>query len=135
MAGLFDKAKQAAQQALDEAKKGIDSGQAKLDEVQVKRDSERLLSQLGAAFFAEQRHGGSRDAVNDALDALDAHVQQHGMIGFPAAAVTPGEPAPPPDTTPSPPPPDATRPATPPAAADGSGPSGDSPYDVPPSTP
>ena len=56
---FLDKAKQAAQQALDEAKKGIDSGQAKLDEVQAKRESERLLAALGAAFFAEQRHGGS----------------------------------------------------------------------------
>lgn len=89
MAGFLDKAKQAAQSALDEAKKGIDSGQSKLDEVQAKRESDRLLAALGAAFYAEHRQGGSREAVNAALTAVDSHVQANGLVGFPAAAVTP----------------------------------------------
>ena len=109
MAGFLDKAKQAAQQALDEAKKGIDTGQAKLDEVQAKRESERLLTALGATFYAEQRQGGARDAVNAAMTAVDTHVQAHGLLGFPAAAVVPGESS------------------TPPA------PGGGSDYDLPPS--
>ncbi len=65
---LLDKAKQAAQQALDEAKKGIDTGQAKLDEFQAKRESERLLTALGSAYFAQQRHGGSAEAVDRSAD-------------------------------------------------------------------
>ena len=81
---LLDKAKQAAQQALDEAKKGIDTGQAKLDEFQAKRESERLLTALGSAHFAQQRHGGSAEAVDQALTAVDSHIETHGMVGFPA---------------------------------------------------
>jgi len=124
----LDKAKQAAQQALDEAKKGIDTGQAKLDEVQAKRETDRLLAQLGAALYAEKRHGGSAQAVAGALAEIDAHVATNGLVGFPGGAVTPGEaatgsppppPAPAPTPTPAPPP----TPSPPPS---GGG------YDVPP---
>ena len=126
MAGFLDKAKQAAQQALDEAKKGIDTGQAKLDEVQAKRESERLLTALGAAFYAEQRHGGSRDDVNAAMVALDTHVQTNGLVGFPSAAVVPAATEPPP-AAPSPAPPPSPSPAPEQAP-----PEGGSAYDVPP---
>ena len=114
MAGFLDKAKQAAQQALDEAKKGIDSGQAKLDEHQAKRETERLLAEVGAAVYAQQRQGGSPDAVTAALAAVDAHVATNGLVGFPPSAVVPGSPppAPPADSTPPPPPP-TTQPGPP----------------------
>ena len=118
MAGFLDKAKQAAQSALDEAKKGIDSGQSKLDEVQAKRESERLLVALGSAFYAEHRQGGSRESVNAALVAVDTHVQANGLIGFPAAAVTPAAP----DLTGTPPPqPFTPDQPTPPSPESGSG--------------
>lgn len=139
MAGFLDKAKQAAQQALDEAKKGIDSGQAKLDEVQAKRESERLLAALGATFYAEQRHGGSRDAVNAAMTDVDAHVQVNGLIGFPADAFLPGESPPPTAMQPPPnqPPPSAPSPGPAPTSPTTSSPppvaEGGSAYDLPPS--
>lgn len=89
---FLDKAKQAAQQALDEAKKGIDTGQAKLDEYQAKRESERLLTNLGSAYFQQQRHGGAAEDVEQALTAVDAHIEEHGMVGFPHPPDTPGTP-------------------------------------------
>ena len=110
MAGFLDKAKQAAQQALDEAKKGIDSGQAKLDEHQAKRETDRLLAEVGAAVYAQHRQGGSAESVTAALAAVDAHVAQNGLVGFPPSAVGPGSnpgdsspPPPPPTTQPGPP--------------------------------
>jgi hypothetical protein len=85
---FMDKAKQSAQQALDEAKKGIDAGQAKLDEYQAKRESERLLATLGSAYFQQQRHGGSAEAVQQAILNVDAHIEEHGMVGFPQSPGT-----------------------------------------------
>jgi hypothetical protein len=94
MASIFDKAKEVAQQALDEAKKGVEQGQAKLDEATAKREATRLLAALGAAFYAEQRSGGPRSNVDAALLAVDRHVNVNGTGGFPQ---WPADPTPPPD--------------------------------------
>ncbi len=108
---FMDKARAAAQQALDEAKKGIDSGQAKLDEAAAKREADKLLATLGAAFYTEQRRGGDREAVNAALNAVDAHVAEHGWSGFPGDGGSAAAPAAPPDSpVPPPPPPPPTSP-------------------------
>ena len=104
MSAFFDKAKQVAQQAIDEAKKGVEQGQAKLDEASAKREATKLLAALGAAFYAEQRTGGDRTDVDAALLAVDNHVSVNGTDGFP------GE--------------EATAPASPPASAQ---PSSDAP--------
>jgi hypothetical protein len=130
MAGFLDKAKAVAQQALDEAKKGVEQGQAKLDEASAKREASRLLATLGAAFYAEQRSGGPRSDVDTALQAVDQFVSVNGTAGFPDAepsAAAPPAPAPAatPPTTITPPP------ASPPAPPAGSAPGG-SAYDVPP---
>lgn len=125
MAGFLDKAKQVAQQALDEAKKGVETGQSKLDEAQAKRDAGKVLSALGAAFYAEQRSGGSRADVDAALQAVDAFVAENGTDAFPGQeAATPPPPPPAPAPSPAPQPPSA--PAEPPSAGGGSA------YDVPP---
>ena len=83
MAGFLDKAKQVAQQAIDEAKKGVEQGQQKLDEASAKREASKLLAALGAAFYAEQRSGGNRADVDAALNAVDQHVTVNGTDGFP----------------------------------------------------
>ena len=91
----------------------------------------KLLAALGAAFYAEQRSGGSRADVDTALKAVDQFVTENGTDGFPGAeeersrspAADAGT-----DASPSPPPPPAAPsapPADPPAA-------GGSAYDVPP---
>jgi len=79
--GFMDKAREAAQQATAKAQQGLAQGQAKLDEVQTSRAADGLLRDVGAAFYAEQRSGGSHEAVVTALGALDAHVAAHGPLG------------------------------------------------------
>jgi hypothetical protein len=79
--GFMDKAREAAQQATAKAQQGLAQGQAKIDEVQTTRAADGLLRDLGAATYAEQRSGGSHEAVVAALGAVDAHVAAHGPLG------------------------------------------------------
>jgi len=72
--GLMDKVKQQAEQALTKAQQGVAQGQAKLDEVQAKRQGDQLLRDLGAAYYAAERSGGPRDDVAKALAAVDEHM-------------------------------------------------------------
>jgi hypothetical protein len=74
---LIDKVKQQAEQAVGLAQHGLSQGQAKLGEVQAKRQAQALLRNLGAAYYAQQREGGSEAAVTAALAALDEHVAAH----------------------------------------------------------
>lgn len=69
--GLLDKVKAQAGQVAAQ-------GQAKLGEVQAKRQADALLRELGHAYFKQQREGGSAEAVSDALAKVDAHVAEHG---------------------------------------------------------
>ena len=78
--GLMDKVKQQAEQALAKAQQGVSQGQAKIDQVQAKRQTDALLRDLGAAYYAQVRRNGPADAVTAALTALDEHVQAHGDI-------------------------------------------------------
>jgi hypothetical protein len=108
--GLMDKVKQQAEQALAKAQQGVSQGQAKLDQVQAKRQADALFRDLGAAYYAKERSGGPQDAVDGAMKMLDEHVASHGPVDTgPATATTaqggagtPGGPAsapPPPPTT------------------------------------
>ncbi len=103
--GFLDKAKEAAAQATVKAQQGLTQGQAKIDEVQTKRAADSLVRELGAAYYAEQRRGGSAEAVAAALAAVDAHVARSGSLD-PASGpwAGGGTPAPPtqPGTTPPP---------------------------------
>jgi hypothetical protein len=69
---LMDKMKEQAAQALNKAQQGVSQGKAKIDEAQAKHQWDGLLRSLGAAVYAEQREGGSSEAVTAALSALDA---------------------------------------------------------------
>lgn len=71
MSGFLDRAKEQAQ-------KGLAQGRQKVDEVQQHRQGNELLKKLGAAYFAERRGSGSPEATQDALNALEAHVNAHG---------------------------------------------------------
>ncbi|MGW1374370.1 hypothetical protein ACWD6P_08830 [Streptomyces sp. NPDC002446] len=71
MSGFLDRAKEQAQ-------KGLAQGRQKVDEVQQHRHGNELLRKLGAAYFAERRGSGSAEATQDALNALEAHVNTHG---------------------------------------------------------
>lgn len=82
--GLMDKVKQQAEQALTKAQQGVAQGQAKLDEVQAKRHEDQLLRDLGAAYYAAERTGGSREDVEKALAAVDEHMVSKPAAGAPA---------------------------------------------------
>lgn len=111
--GFLDKARDAAQQAATKAQQGMAQGQAKLGEVQAKRAADGLLRDLGAAFYAEQRQGGSSEAVVSALRAIDTHVAQNGPIDTSSSPdgggiSSTGTPPPPTSATGTPPPSPAT---------------------------
>src|SRR5665213_442815 len=77
---LVDKAKVAAEKAAAAGKQGMQQGQAKIDAIQTKRKAEALLRELGAAYYAELRHGGSHDAVESVVRGLDNHEKEHGAV-------------------------------------------------------
>lgn len=117
--GFLDKARVAAQQAVTKAQPLMAQGQAKIGDVQAKRERDGLLRDLGNAFYAEQRQGGSSEAVVSALRAIDTHVAQNGPIDPSTSSTdrtttgsTFGTPPPPTSATGTPPPSPAT-PTTP----------------------
>jgi hypothetical protein len=67
----MDKVKAQAEVAVSKGKQGVAQGQAKVNEMQAKKHADALLHELGAAYYAEQREGGSHDAVTKALAAVD----------------------------------------------------------------
>ncbi|MDX6287012.1 MAG: hypothetical protein QOG53_2497 [Frankiales bacterium] len=69
--GLMDKVKAQAEGAVAKGKQGVAQGQAKVGEIQTNKKIDGLLHDLGAAYYAEQRSGGSKDAVVSALAAVD----------------------------------------------------------------
>lgn len=72
--GIMDKAKEAAEKARASAQQAAHQGQAKVEAYQFDRTTNELYKALGEAYFAEQRRGGSHDAVVTALGAVDAHL-------------------------------------------------------------
>jgi hypothetical protein len=78
--GLLDKVKAQAEQVAAKAQQGVSQGQAKIEEMQAKKQGDALLRDLGAAYFAQQRSGGSAEAVSEALAKVDAHIAEHGAV-------------------------------------------------------
>lgn len=121
--GFLDKAKEAAAQAQQKAQQGLAQGQAKVGEMQTKRQGDALLHDLGAAYYAQQRSGGSADAVSAALAAIDTHVASNGPLDAGGGAAAPTPPSYPGAAAPPPRPPGQSTPGqpTPPAQAGGYG--------------
>ena len=93
--GLLDKVKAQAEQVAAKAQQGVNQGQAKLDAMQAKKAGDALLRDLGAAYYAQQRSGGSQSAIDGLLARVDAHVAEHGSLDapVPGAATAPPTPA------------------------------------------
>lgn len=91
--GFMDKVKAQAEQVAGKAQQGLAQGQAKLNDMQVRRHADALLRDLGAAYYAEQRSSGDHAAVEQALAAVDAHVAEHGPLDGAAEPGGAGEPA------------------------------------------
>lgn len=90
-----ERANSILQSLMADAQDALASGRRSLDEFQAKRETEKLLARLGAAVYAEQRGGGSAEAVTAALAAVDAHVAVYGWVGMPPEAVVPPAQTPP----------------------------------------
>jgi hypothetical protein len=88
--GVMDKAKARAEAALAKGKEGMAQGQAKLDAMQAKKQGDALLRDLGAAYYAKERAGGSADAVSAALAKVVAHEAEHGAVDTSATAPAEG---------------------------------------------
>jgi hypothetical protein len=71
--GFLDKAKEAADRAVAATQQAAQQGQAKFDTYQSGKGEGELYRALGEAFFNEQRRGGDRALVVEALSALDQH--------------------------------------------------------------
>jgi hypothetical protein len=71
MAGFLDRAKEQAQNALNQ-------GREKVEEVQAQRAGNDLLRKLGKAYYLEQRASGATADVQEALVALERHIAEHG---------------------------------------------------------
>jgi hypothetical protein len=72
--GLMDKVKAQAEVAVAKGQQAVAQGQAKVEEMQDKRTHDALLRELGQAYYAAQRSGGSTADVDAALAAVDAHL-------------------------------------------------------------
>jgi predicted metal-dependent HD superfamily phosphohydrolase len=88
---LMDTVKQQAGHAWGTAQHGLGQGQAKFDELRANRQAQALFRNLGAAYYAQQREGGSEADVAAALAALDQHRAAHrphddGAVDAPATA-------------------------------------------------
>lgn len=84
---LFDKVKaqaqQTAQQVAQRAQEASKAGQAKIDELQTKRQLDGLLRDLGQLAYAEQTGRAAPDAeeqINKILDQIKAIEAEHGPI-------------------------------------------------------
>jgi hypothetical protein len=78
--GVLDKAKAKAEAAVAKGKEGMAQGQAKLDAMQAKKHGDALLRDLGAAYYAKERKGGSAGAVQAALAKVAEHEAEHGVV-------------------------------------------------------
>jgi hypothetical protein len=90
--GLMDKVKQQATQLAEKAQEGVQKGQAKVGELQAKRQADALLRDLGAAVYADKTGRGGSATVGETerlLAELRAHEAEHGEIDVRATA---GEP-------------------------------------------
>jgi hypothetical protein len=74
---LTDSMKQQAGQAWGTVQQGLGQGHAKFDELRANRQAQSLLRNLGAAYYAREREGGSEEAVTAAVEAMDRHLAAH----------------------------------------------------------
>jgi hypothetical protein len=89
--GFLDKAKEAADRAVAATQQAAQQGQAKVQTYQSGKSEGDLFKTLGEAFFNEQRRGGDRTLVVDALSALDQHYA--AAAAAQAAQAAPAAPA------------------------------------------
>jgi hypothetical protein len=66
--------------AFEVIEKGVDAGGDAIHDYTVNRRTAELFLKLGIAVYAEQRLGGSREAVDRMFEALEGHVAENGEV-------------------------------------------------------
>lgn len=77
---FMDKVKSGAAQAAQKAQEAAKAGQAKIDQVQAKRELDSMLRDLGAAVYAQRTgtsSGNSAAEVERLVSAITAHEEQN----------------------------------------------------------
>jgi hypothetical protein len=78
---LLDRVKAGASQAVQKAQEAGKAGQAKLDEIQAKRQLDGLFRNLGAEVYAEHAGRSTQDTtatIERIYREIEAHEQEHG---------------------------------------------------------
>jgi hypothetical protein len=88
--GFLDKAKEAAEKAMAATQQAAQQGQHKIETMKEAKSESDLLKTLGEAVYSEARQGGTHDAVDAALTALDAHYAAVAASAAPPADVPAG---------------------------------------------
>ncbi len=81
--GFLDKVKTQATQVAQKAQEQVKAGQAKLEEVQAKKQTDAVLRDLGAATFAEKTGRGTAETaatIEQLVAKLREHEAEHGAI-------------------------------------------------------
>ena len=81
--GLMDKVKAQATQLAEKAQEAGKAGQAKLGNLQTKKQADTLLRELGAHHFAKAKGRGDNQTdtkIAGVMAQLDAHEAEHGQI-------------------------------------------------------
>jgi hypothetical protein len=68
--------------AMEASEKAFDATQSAAEEWNAHRHASNLLLKLGIAVYAEQRLGGTHDAVERILAALDGHAAEYQEVGL-----------------------------------------------------
>ncbi len=81
--GLMDKVKAQATQLAEKAQEAGKAGQAKLGNLQTKKQADTLLRELGAHHFAKAKGRGDDQTdtkIAGVMAQLDAHEAEHGQV-------------------------------------------------------
>ncbi len=82
---FMDKVKAGAAQAAHKAQEAAKAGQAKIDQVQAKREQDAMFRDLGAAVYAQRSGTGNADTSAE-IDRLVATLHDHEAAQAEAAA-------------------------------------------------
>jgi hypothetical protein len=80
---FLDKMKAQATQVAAKAQEAGKAGQARLEQVQAKREGDALLRRLGVAVYAQRTGtaGPETEDVDELVAAISAHEAEHGPLG------------------------------------------------------
>lgn len=93
--GFMDKVKAQTTVLAQKAQDGVNVGQAKLGELQAKKQADGLLLELGGLVYSQQSgHAGpDTDArIASVVQQLQAHEVQHGAVAVTSATIAPPPP-------------------------------------------